>query len=50
MAVKGSVMKSAINFMLWQSLFVITLHAFTVSGKEEVGDGAVFLASRLDNV
>ena len=50
MAVKGLVMESAINFMLWQSLFVITLHAFTASGKEEVGDGVVFLASRLDKV
>ena len=50
MAVKGPVMESAINFMLWQSLLVITFHAFTVTGSEKVCDGAAFFASDLDKV
>ena len=50
MAVKGLVMESGFNFRLWLSLFLITLHAFTVTGSEGVRDGVVFLASRFDEV
>ena len=50
MAVKGPVMESGFSFRLWRSLFLITLHAFTVTGSEGVSDGVVFLASRFDEV
>ena len=50
MAVKGRVMESGFRFMLWWSLFLITLHAFTITGNEEVHDGGIFLASRFDKV
>ena len=50
MAVKEPVMESGFSFRLWQSLFLITLHAFTVTGSEGVSDGVVFLASRFDEV
>ena len=51
MAVKGPVMESGFfSFRLWQGLFLIRLHAFTVTGSEGVRDGVVFLASRFDKV
>ena len=43
-------MESGFNFRLGRSLFLIRLHAFTVSGSEGVSDGVVFLASRFDEV
>ena len=44
MAVKGPVMESGFSFRLWRSLFLITLHAFAVTGSEGVRDGVAFLA------
>ena len=48
MAVKGPVMAS--DFRLWRSLFLIMLHAFTLTGSEGVCDGIVFLALHFDKV
>ena len=44
MVVKEPVMDSGFSFRLWQSLFLIALHAFTVTDSEGVCDGVVFLA------
>ena len=50
MAVKGPVMEPGFSFRLWRSLFLITLHAFAVTGSDGVRDGVVFLASRFGKV
>ena len=50
MTVKGPVMESGFSFRLWWSLFLITLHAFTVSSSEGVSDRVFLLASRLEKV
>ena len=46
----GPVIESGFSFRLWRSLFLITLHALSVTGSEGVRDGVVFLASRFDKV
>ena len=50
MTVNGPVMESGFSFRLHQNLFLTTLHAFTVTGSEEVRDEVVFLASRFVKV
>ena len=50
MAVKGPVMASDFSFRLWRSLFLIMLHAFTLTGSEGVCDGIVFLALHFEKV
>ena len=42
MTAKGLVMESAISFRQWQSLFLITLHAFILTGNEGVCDESLF--------
>ena len=47
---KGPVIESGFSIRLWRSLFLISLHAFTVTVSEAVRDEVVFLASRFDKV
>ena len=42
MAVREPVIESTFSYGLWQSLFLIKLHAFTVTGSEGVCDGVCF--------
>ena len=42
MTVKKAVIESAFSFQLWRRLFLINLHAFTITGSEGVRDGVCF--------